>query len=207
MLAANLSLLLPGLGHIYSGEILRGFAVMAAAATLFSGIFYYLLLPGVGHLVFLIYMLFFILVHLFGLLDAHRAAHRRNSELRLEPLTGKDPWLAAFLSIALPSGAGHLYCGRILAAIIFFALWCFLNALAYYVSQWLFPALTAYTVLVAVYAHSVCPESKTRKVGMKLFVITALVVLVVLAVGMTLGRTRLDEALRTKLQNAGILLR
>lgn len=207
MLAANLSLLLPGLGHIYSGEILRGVAVVAAAAALFAGIFYYLLLPGVGHLIFLIYLFFFILVHLFGLVDAHRAARRRNMESGLEPLAGKDPWLAAFLSIVLPCGVGHLYCRKYITALVVFAVWCLFQYAIVDISQWFFPGLSIYTVLVAIHAHFACPDSRARRAGMKLFMITALAVLLVLAIGLTLGRIQLDGALRAKLQNAEILLR
>jgi len=207
MLAANLSLLLPGLGHIYSGELLRGMGVMAGAAVLFAGTFYYLLLPGIGHLLFLVYLLLFILVHLFGLVDAHRAARRRNIEFGLEPLAGKDPWLAAFLSIVLPCGAGHLYCRKIFTGIAAFALWCLFQYAVTYLSPWFMPGLSVYTVLVAAHAHWVCAGSRDRRAGMKLFVITALVVLLALAIGLTLGRLQLDGALRAKLQSTGTLLR
>jgi signal peptidase I len=124
-LAVNLSMLFPGIGQIYAGNVGRGIGLIIS----------YILLIGIGGwLIFsptgdigigLILLLSTVVVNIWNLFDAHLCARKANNrsfeELRK---TSKDPWLAVFLSRILP-GIGHIYIGKawfgILLLIIFIA--------------------------------------------------------------------------------------
>ncbi len=175
-LAVSLSLMLPGLGQIYSRAVVCGIAVMLASAALACGAFHYLYSPGFGLGIFRLYGLLAFAVYLFGLIHAYLAARGRNRLLGLEPGAGKDPWLAVLLSIMLP-GLGHLYLKKVVAATLVFAAWLLLNLPIMFISKWSFAVLPAYTLFAVLHAHSCAPGSKARRQGMKLFVITAVVVL------------------------------
>ncbi len=205
-LAAALSLMLPGLGHIYAGEILRGAAVLAAAVALFAGGLYYMFLPAVELYVVSLYVLFFVCVHLYALVGSHAAAIRRNAHAGLISLEGKDPWLAALLTIIFPTGIGHFYCGRILAGIIALVVWALLQGAIIRVSQWLFPVMPVYTVLAALHAHSVASDDPERKRGLVLFTVVALVILMGVTVSLMLAGPHMVRAMKPKLKNVGFLL-
>src|SRR4028118_679 len=121
--AVNLSMFLPGIGQIYSGNVTRGI-VLIISYILLIGIGGWLIFSPTGETVIgFVLLLATIAVNIWNLFDAHRCARKANNrsfeELRK---TSKDPWLAVFLSSILP-GIGHIYIGKtwlgILLLIIF----------------------------------------------------------------------------------------
>jgi signal peptidase I len=205
-LALTLSLMLPGLGHIYAGETLRGMALLAAAVALFAGSLYYLFMPAAELHFVLLYVFFFLCVHLYALADSHAAARRHNDRLGLAPLEGKDPWLAASLTIIFPTGIGHFYCGKVLVGIIALAVWALLQGAIAVASQWLFPVMPVYTVLVALHAHSAASSGKEQKRGLALFTVVALAIHLAVTVALMLAGPQIAGALKAKFESAGFLL-
>jgi signal peptidase I len=205
-LAATLSLLLPGLGHIYARETLRGAAVLVAAVVLFAGGIYYTFLPAAELHLVMLYVFFFICVHLYALVDSHNAARRHNERFGLAPLEGKDPWLAALLTIIFPTGIGHFYAGKVLAGIAALVGWALLQWSIMEVSQWLFPMMPVYTVLVALHAHYAASDDAERRRGLALFAVVALVILLAVTVALVLAGPQIAGAMRAKFESAGFLL-
>ncbi len=118
-LAVNLSAVFPGIGQIYSGNAYRGCLVIIAYV-LFAGFGLGLLLLPAGNIASAFGLLLgSVLLNIWNLFDAHGCARRANST-SFEQLrkSGKDPWLAVFLSRIIP-GLGHLYSGKILTGIVF----------------------------------------------------------------------------------------
>ena len=74
------------------------------------------------------------------------------------------------------------------------------------VSQWLFPMMPVYTVLVALHAHSSASDDPERRQGLALFTIVALVVLLGVTVSLVLAGPQIAVAVRTKFESAGFLL-
>jgi len=196
-LGVSLSLMLPGLGQIYARAAIPGVALIAAFAALVFGGLYYLFLPGIPLLLPWLYFFLAFGVWLSGLVHAYLCARARNRRLGVGFLPGKDPWLAVFLSIIIP-GLGHLYAGRYKTGAALFVVRVLLDLPAY-LSPWLFPVLPAYCVLVAANAHSSVPESRKRIAGLKLFVVTGLVVLGVIAALVSFGGPHVADAYKAKL--------
>lgn len=195
-LALLLSVLFPGLGVVYAGAILRGSALMVAAAAFAGGACFYLVSPDFGLGLFWLYFYLQGAVTLFSWVDSFLTARRRNRQSGAERPRGKDAWLAAFLSVLIP-GLGHLYCGKYGLAVLFFLLWFPLNLPGYFM-KWLFPVLPVYTVLVAVNAHSACPQRGAQRRGMRLFVAAALVILILQAAFLTFQGQYLLDMFRAK---------
>ncbi len=185
-LAVSLSLMLPGLGNIYSGAPLPGVAVMTAFAALVSGAFYYLLSPAFGLGMFFLYTLLAFGVFVFGLVYAHLSARLRNRDLGMTSLVEKDACLEMLLSIIIP-GLGHLYRRMYLGAVIAFVVWGLLNVfvtwgllnLPWYLSYWGFTFLPIYTVLIAVLAHASSPGSGMHPWDLKFFIVAGFIILTV----------------------------
>lgn len=121
-LAINLSMIFPGLGHIYVGKPLQGWGIAFAYLTLVLVSFFSVItVQGSGFLSFLATALLMLLG--FGSwISAYKAAIRANDK-KFEDLRKpfKDPWLAVFLSRFI-LGAGHLYMGKwILGSILIVA--------------------------------------------------------------------------------------
>jgi len=201
----TLSLVLPGLGHIYSREMLRGMALLVAAVVLFAGGLYYTFTPAELHLI-MMYIFLFLCVHLFALADSYAAARAENERMGLAPLEGKDPWFAAFLTIIFPSGVGHFYCGRVMVGIVALAIWALLQVAIMKVSQWLSPVVPVYTVLVALHAHSSSSDDPERKKGLALFTVAALVILLGITILLMLAGPHIVSAMRAKFESVGFLL-
>jgi signal peptidase I len=111
-LAAGLSLLLPGLGHLYSGARWTG-AGLALAFLLAVGTAAASILLPQGHL-WVAGLATLAAAGLVGVCPAlaYRAARRRNSpEAEGVRRASRDPFLAVFLTLLLP-GLGHLYLRR-----------------------------------------------------------------------------------------------
>jgi len=121
-LAVILSSILPGVGQIYAGKILKGFILLFVALSLVS-LFGWLMLSPTGNILlgFQLLIISFI-VGIFNLFDAHRCVQKvNNSEFERLRKGDKDPWLSVFLS-SIISGLGHAYQGQWLFAILFFVL-------------------------------------------------------------------------------------
>jgi hypothetical protein len=78
------------------------------------------------------------------------------------------------------------------------ALWGLLQLPVIFVSLWFFPLVPVCTVLMAVHAHAMAPEGKARRQGMRLFVVTALIVLTAVMVLALFGCGPVISALRAK---------
>jgi len=112
-LAATFSWLFPGLGHLYAGMRARGvclliMALVLQALLIDSGIsirvplWTFLLVGLMGN----------IILPIWAARDAFISTRAWNTgSFEKERTTGKDPWLAVFLSVLLP-GVGHLYLHR-----------------------------------------------------------------------------------------------
>lgn len=75
-LAVFLSLIMPGLGQIYNGQILKGFGVFLSEAFLFA--FLLLLLFGGSNTTALLIVILLITVYLYSMYDAHSVAREIN---------------------------------------------------------------------------------------------------------------------------------
>jgi signal peptidase I len=126
-LAANLSLILPGIGQIYAGKSTKGYIILAifSLLTIVGG---WIIISPTGDSRIGIAILIFslILLPIWNLFDAYYSARSKNS-MEFESLRkqSKDFWLAIFLSRYIP-GLGHAYLGKwlygIILAIFFFLL-------------------------------------------------------------------------------------
>ncbi len=120
-LAVNLSRILPGIGQIYTGQVLRG-TIILLSYFLLVGIGGWLLLNSTGNPLggIAVLLIGLIILPIWNLFDAHSSAKSRNSEeFEASRKQNKDPWLAVFLSGFLP-GLGHAYLQKWLFAILFF---------------------------------------------------------------------------------------
>ena len=172
-LAVTLSILLPGLGQIYAGALVRGVAFMLSVIARYYGATWYLFSPYSGLGLFWLYFMLAGLINIGGWVDAFLSARKYNRLTGLPPVTGKKPWLAVFLSLIIP-GLGHFYLSRFTYGIVVILLWLLLNIPAY-CAAWTFPILPLYTVLVAVHAHLSTADSAAHRNCLKLFIIIALV--------------------------------
>ena len=121
-LAVNLSMLWPGIGQIYSGQVLRG-CIFIIIQVLLSCLGAGLIFSPTGNLgIGVFFLLGSVLFIVFNLFDAYRCAKKTNT-LSFEELrkSSKDPWRAVFLSRIMP-GIGHLYIKKTWQGILFFIL-------------------------------------------------------------------------------------
>ncbi|MBD2742826.1 signal peptidase I [Coleofasciculus sp. FACHB-1120] len=112
-LAVNLSMFFPGIGQIYAGNVLRGWIFIICELFLYClGGWLFISSTGDTRISFIV-LLAAILINIWNLFDAHRCAKKKNSP-SFEDVrqSGKDPWLAVFLTRIL-LGLGHVYGGRI----------------------------------------------------------------------------------------------
>lgn len=118
-LAANLSFFFPGIGQIYSGNKLKGVLFIVSKIALSGWMLWIIIFPD-KHLLIdgLIWLLFYVLLGNWNLIDAYQSTKKINSPAFNEEIRkNKDPWLAVFLSRIIP-GMGHLYIGSYLTGII-----------------------------------------------------------------------------------------
>jgi signal peptidase I len=120
-LAVNLSKLMPGLGQLYSGNPIKGLAILFGQLILLGlggGIY----ITGQGNPTLGLLCLFagLILLPIWNLFDAYHCAKNKNSsEFESSRRQSKDPWLAVFLTGWIP-GLGHVYLKEWAVAIVFF---------------------------------------------------------------------------------------
>lgn len=130
-LAANLSLILPGVGQIYAGKSTKGYIILSifSLLTIVGG--WIIISPtgdpviGVGILI-----LSLMLLPIWNLFDAYYSVRTNNSiEFESSRKQSKDVWLAIFLSAYVP-GLGHAYLGKWLAGIVLFIIFIFIPFLS-----------------------------------------------------------------------------
>jgi signal peptidase I len=119
-LAANLSLVLPGLGHFHAGRRALGVWCIVAFAVLSAAAFASFLSPEGSTWSGIVVVSLLLLLRVLAAVDAHRRVRLANDvRFESERRSNKDPWLAVFLSLWLLPGAGHLYLGRRLRGVLF----------------------------------------------------------------------------------------
>jgi signal peptidase I len=119
--AVNLSWLLPGIGQIYAGKYLKGWAILLSYYLLIAIAFWFLIDPLGNALVGMVILLSTLAIYLiWNLFDAHHTARSANlAEFESTRKQHKDAWLAVFLSGFIP-GLGHAYLRQWIPAIFFF---------------------------------------------------------------------------------------
>ncbi|MGL6339927.1 MAG: signal peptidase I, partial [Waterburya sp.] len=121
-LAVSLSKLLPGIGQIYAGKVLKGYIILFSYFLLLIIAILLLISPqgnyGLGIAVLIIAVS---ILPIWNLFDAHQTARSRNSpEFESVRKQNKDAWLGVFLSSFIP-GLGHAYLGKWLLGSLFLA--------------------------------------------------------------------------------------
>jgi signal peptidase I len=108
-LAANLSLLFPGLGQIYVGQLIRGVLFVGMAIALICLTFWSILSPTGNTLIGLGCILPVVFLYIVDLFEAYRGvAGGSILEISKQDANQKESWLAVFLSQLLP-GLGQVY--------------------------------------------------------------------------------------------------
>jgi signal peptidase I len=122
-LAVILSKIFSGIGHIYAGEVLKGWILIAIGILLNIATFWFCYSPQGNTLIAIGLLIGLLIFVIWSWVDAHKSAKKMNNpdfeELRLR---NKDPWLAAFISSFIP-GIGHVYLRKWIFVTIFIALW------------------------------------------------------------------------------------
>jgi signal peptidase I len=118
-LAVNLSGIMPGIGQIYAGKLVKGYLILLSYVVLIvSGS--WLLLMGNVLLGMAALAIALLILPIWNLFDAYFSAKRGNSrKFESDRKQNKDAWLAVFLSGWIP-GLGHAYIKQWLPAILFF---------------------------------------------------------------------------------------
>lgn len=147
-LAVTLSMLFPGIGQIYSGNVLRGWIfILSLILTSWLGVWLAINPRGNTEIGLIVLLFTIILIPLWNLLDAYNCTKKANTK-SFEQLrkSSKDPWLAAFLSSIIP-GVGHLYIGKITIGILLIIIFVLsLNVSLFLTVVSSFSAYHAYTV-------------------------------------------------------------
>jgi signal peptidase I len=112
-LAANLSLLLPGLGQLYTSAWVAGGIYLGIAAVLLGTAGLLHLLGALPWFVAVPIAMGLAGVWIASIPDAHRRARELNTPImEQQRKRTRDPYLSALLGRFVP-GAGHLYCGQL----------------------------------------------------------------------------------------------
>jgi len=146
-LAASLSWLLPGLGHIYSKVYSRGVSLFIFAVfILIFGLFTWFSPRTAVIFSSLLGLISNIILPIYASIDAFKMTRKYNTDdFERERTLGKDPWLAVFLSIILP-GLGHFYIRKRIFGILFLLSFVVLDT----ISERNYYALFAVIILSAV---------------------------------------------------------
>ncbi|HEY9747719.1 MAG TPA: signal peptidase I [Allocoleopsis sp.] len=108
-LAANLSLLFPGLGQIYVGQLIRGVLFVGMAIALIWLTFWSILSPVGNTVIGLGCILPVVFLYIVDLFEAYRGVTGGSIlEISRQDANQKESWLAVFLSQLLP-GLGQVY--------------------------------------------------------------------------------------------------
>ncbi|BAZ45753.1 signal peptidase I [Chondrocystis sp. NIES-4102] len=165
-LAVNLSKLLPGIGQIYAGKVLKGYIILLSYYLLcLSGVLILINSTGDYLLGILILTIALIVFPIWNLFDAYYTAKGRNSpEFENIRKQSKDAWLGVFLAGFIP-GLGHAYLQQWLASILFFALFIatfVLDALNYLPGYSSILLRIILSLLVLYYTYISCPSRRER---------------------------------------------
>lgn len=130
-LAVNLSRLLPGLGQIYTGKLLKGYIILLSCfiLTIIGGLLILVSTnnPLIGIAILIAALL---ILPVWNLFDAYQSAKSTNSpEFESDRKQSKDAWLAVFLSSLIP-GLGHFYLKRWLPGILFLIVYIIISVVA-----------------------------------------------------------------------------
>ncbi len=109
-LAASLSWLVPGFGHLYSGAHARGVSLIVLGGCLYI-LWLMSLISGRTPIIvsLLLNLCMRLMLPIYAATDAFRLTKAHNTaDFERQRTLAKDPWLAVFLSLLLP-GVGHAY--------------------------------------------------------------------------------------------------
>lgn len=181
-LAANLSLLFPGLGQIYVGQLIRGVLFVGMAIALIWLTFWSILSPVGNTLIGLGCILPVVFLYIVDLFEAYRGVTGGSIlELSRQDASQKESWLAVFLSQLLP-GLGQVYLQQnLLGAGLMFAMAIAASGLiGLKIHVWL-PALI--TGFACYHAFSHAPRKPVIRAGHILVLVVASVVAIRLLMG------------------------
>ena len=172
-LAVTFSFLIPGTGQLYAGRTLKGLLICAVycAACIFS---YWSIVETRGNVLLgLQALIFTVILLLANLYDAYRSAVKANdNEFERSRKQDKDPWLAVFLT-NIVAGFGHFYLGRWLLGILFIIVTIAVSLIPNFYIATAINLVIFYLGLYHVYASA----NTTRAKSLRLFIITALFIL------------------------------
>jgi len=162
-LAANLSWLLPGMGHLYSGAYSCG-----ASLIVIAGIIYIFWLGSLISartpiiITLLINLCSSLVLPVYASWSALRLTKRHNTEdFERERTISKDPWLAIFLSVVLP-GLGHIYLHKWIVGILSFLGLFVIVIILRLMEIDTFLAIIIYRTFVSVHAYIACQVYKVK---------------------------------------------
>jgi len=162
-LAANLSWLLPGIGHLYSGAYSCGVSLIVLTGFIYLSWLVSLISTRTPIIIsLLINLCSRLILPVYASLCAFRFNKSRNTEdFERERTLSKDPWLAVFLSLLLP-GAGHAY----LRKGVFFILYVASFVGLYFISQktiYTFIVYILFRVMVCAHAYSASQINRVKR--------------------------------------------
>ncbi len=123
-LAVNLSMIWPGIGQIYSGNVLRGWIFIVIQVLLYFVTLCLLISSEINIIgLLIIFLTLNILIVVLSCFDAYKCAKNANT-INFERVRkqNKDPWRAVFLSRIIP-GLGHLYIGKKIVGFLLLVVW------------------------------------------------------------------------------------
>lgn len=160
-LGVSSSWLLPGAGQLYAGYKSRGLAFLSLAVFLHVLLLLSLMSKLSIFVSFAIGLCKSVILRLFACVDAFKLAKRSNSdEFEAIRATGKDPWLAVFLSLVLP-GFGHAYLGKWVIVILYLFLFVVFGILSKRVVYALV-ALVLLRVFACAHVYVVSPADRKQ---------------------------------------------
>ena len=181
-LAANLSLLFPGLGQIYVGQLIRGVLFVGMAIALIWLTFWSILSPVGNTVIGLGCILPVVFLYIVDLFEAYRGvAGGSILEVSRQDAAQKESWLAVFLSQLLP-GLGQVYLQQnLLGAGLMLAMAIAASSLVgLKIHVWL-PALI--TGFACYHAFSYAPRKPVVRAGHVLVLVISSIVVIRLLMG------------------------
>jgi len=181
-LAANLSLLFPGLGQIYVGQLIRGVLFVGMAIALIWLTFWSILSPAGNTVIGLGCILPVVFLYIVDLFEAYRGvAGGSILEVSRQDAAQKESWLAVFLSQLLP-GLGQVYLQQnLLGAGLMLAMAIAASSLVgLKIHVWL-PALI--TGFACYHAFSYAPRKPVVRAGHVLVLVISSIVVIRLLMG------------------------
>ena len=165
-LAASLSWLLPGIGHLYSGAYCLGTLLLVLGSLIYISWIMFLISTWTIIIPTIILKLSdFIVLPIYASWNAFRLTRGHNTEdFERERTVTKDPWLAVFLSVLLP-GLGHLYFRKWIIGILLFLGLFIVVYIFHLINTDFMIAVLIYRAFVSVHACVTCQlyKIKTKK--------------------------------------------